>query len=55
MGNKAQAKKELDIYYSSYHGEKKYVFGEGSLESGIVFLGEAPGADEEAPGHPFVG
>ena len=55
MDKKTQAKKELDLYYASYHGEKKYVFGEGSLESGIVFIGEAPGADEEATGHPFVG
>jgi len=29
--------------------------GEGSLESPVVFVGEAPGADEDASGRPFVG
>jgi len=31
------------------------VFGCGSARSGIVFVGEAPGADEDAQGIPFVG
>lgn len=31
------------------------VFGEGSLESGIVSLAEAPGKDEDEQGRPFVG
>lgn len=31
------------------------VFGEGSLDTDIVFVGEAPGADEDAQGLPFVG
>lgn len=31
------------------------VFGEGSAASGIVFCGEAPGADEDRSGRPFVG
>jgi DNA polymerase len=29
--------------------------GVGSAKSGIVFVGEAPGADEDAQGEPFVG
>jgi uracil-DNA glycosylase len=29
--------------------------GEGSTNSGIVFIGEAPGATEDATGRPFVG
>ncbi len=33
----------------------KVVPGIGSAASGIVFVGEAPGADEDARGEPFVG
>lgn len=31
------------------------VFGEGNPQSGIMFVGEAPGADEDRKGQPFVG
>ncbi len=31
------------------------VFGEGNPEADLVFVGEAPGADEDAQGRPFVG
>lgn len=34
---------------------KKVVLGVGSLEAKIMFVGEAPGADEEIRGEPFVG
>ncbi len=34
---------------------KKVVFGVGSLDAEIFFCGEAPGADEEIQGEPFVG
>lgn len=34
---------------------KKVVFGVGSLEAKVFFCGEAPGADEEIQGEPFVG
>ncbi len=34
---------------------KKIVFGIGSLDADIFFCGEAPGADEEIQGEPFVG
>jgi uracil-DNA glycosylase family 4 len=33
----------------------KVVFGEGNPEAKLVFVGEAPGADEDATGRPFVG
>lgn len=31
------------------------VFSDGSSSSGVMFIGEAPGADEDAQGVPFVG
>lgn len=31
------------------------VFGEGNPKSGLVFVGEAPGGDEDIQGRPFVG
>jgi DNA polymerase len=34
---------------------KKVVLGVGSLDAGIFFCGEAPGAEEEMQGEPFVG
>lgn len=34
---------------------KKAVFGVGKLQPRVVFFGEAPGADEDATGIPFVG
>jgi uracil-DNA glycosylase len=33
----------------------KIVFGDGSAKSQLVFVGEGPGADEDAQGLPFVG
>lgn len=36
-------------------GCRGVVFGEGDPDSGIVFLGEAPGAVEDELGRPFVG
>ncbi|MDR2603501.1 MAG: uracil-DNA glycosylase [Puniceicoccales bacterium] len=34
---------------------KKIVFGVGNIDADILFCGEAPGADEEIMGEPFVG
>lgn len=34
---------------------KQVVFGVGSIDAKIFFCGEAPGADEETQGEPFVG
>lgn len=33
----------------------KVVFGDGNLQARLVFVGEAPGADEDEQGLPFVG
>jgi len=33
----------------------KIVFGSGNEQSSLVFVGEGPGADEDAQGFPFVG
>ncbi|MDQ5985272.1 MAG: hypothetical protein CSYNP_00980 [Syntrophus sp. SKADARSKE-3] len=38
------------------HGQRNnIVFGEGNPSASLVFVGEAPGADEDAQGRPFVG
>jgi uracil-DNA glycosylase len=34
---------------------KNVVFGVGSISAELMFVGEAPGADEDAQGEPFVG
>ncbi len=34
---------------------KSFVFGSGNPKAGILFVGEAPGADEDEQGLPFVG
>ena len=34
---------------------KNVVFGEGAADAKLMFIGEAPGADEDAQGRPFVG
>jgi len=34
---------------------KQVVFGVGHLDASVMFIGEAPGADEEEQGEPFVG
>jgi uracil-DNA glycosylase family 4 len=34
---------------------KKVVFGVGNLDASVMFVGEAPGGDEEIQGEPFVG
>jgi uracil-DNA glycosylase len=34
---------------------KNMVFGEGNIKASIMFIGEAPGADEDITGKPFVG
>ncbi|UCH57893.1 MAG: uracil-DNA glycosylase [Candidatus Bathyarchaeota archaeon] len=37
------------------HGRRKAVLGEGTIESPLVFVGEAPGRKEDEIGRPFVG
>jgi len=34
---------------------KNVVFGVGSIDAQLMFVGEAPGADEDAQGEPFIG
>jgi uracil-DNA glycosylase family 4 len=34
---------------------RNIVFGEGNAKAELMFVGEAPGADEDATGRPFVG
>ena len=36
-------------------GRKQIVFGVGNARADIMFVGEAPGADEDQQGEPFVG
>jgi uracil-DNA glycosylase len=36
-------------------GRKQIVFGVGSPQANLMFVGEAPGADEDIQGEPFVG
>jgi uracil-DNA glycosylase family 4 len=36
-------------------GRRNIVFGVGNPDADLVFVGEAPGADEDARGEPFVG
>ena len=38
-----------------HQGRNKIVFGSGNEQSPLVFVGEGPGADEDAQGLPFVG
>lgn len=37
------------------HGRRSIVFGTGNPRAELVFVGEAPGAEEDAQGTPFVG
>jgi uracil-DNA glycosylase len=39
----------------AYAGRRKIVFGDGSPNARLMFIGEGPGADEDAQGLPFVG
>jgi uracil-DNA glycosylase len=38
-----------------HSGRNKLVFGSGNSQAKLVFVGEGPGADEDAQGVPFVG
>ena len=39
----------------AYAGRKTIVFGDGNPNTRLMFVGEGPGADEDASGVPFVG
>lgn len=38
-----------------YKSKKNYVFGQGNAQAKLVFVGEAPGREEDIQGLPFVG
>ncbi len=38
-----------------YAGRTNLVFGDGAADARLLFVGEAPGADEDQQGLPFVG
>ncbi|MDD5528896.1 MAG: uracil-DNA glycosylase [bacterium] len=38
-----------------HKGRNNIVFGEGDSKSRLMFIGEAPGAEEDSTGRPFVG
>jgi DNA polymerase len=60
-----QRRRELEVLRESVAGcsrcaelastRTQTVFGVGALEPELCFVGEAPGADEDAQGEPFVG
>ena len=45
----------LNEEYRSTFNNETIVFGDGSIESKVLLIGEAPGKDEVAQGKPFVG
>lgn len=65
FNEKTTKKQQLEHLYNLFNnctqcplgslGRKNVVFGSGNPESKIVFVGEAPGAQEDAQGKPFVG
>lgn len=58
---KAQSLEELEQFVDNFDGcalkatAKKTVFGDGDKKAKILLVGEAPGADEDREGKPFVG
>ncbi len=46
---------ESSVDVKAVRGESRLVFGNGNPASSVVLVGEAPGADEERQGKPFVG
>ncbi len=51
LENKCRICNKCDLYKTA----KNLVFSDGNPEAKIVFIGEAPGADEDEQGKPFVG
>ena len=53
---KSEKKALLDNAYRDFASPDVIpIFGEGDLDAKIVFIGEAPGGEEEKLGRPFVG
>lgn len=65
MNPKTYKEKLLQELYAPYQnchrcplgslGRTNVVFGEGNADARLMFIGEGPGADEDAQGRPFVG
>ena len=59
--NKRQAMKDIDALVAGctkcrlHSTRTNTVPGEGNLDASLMFVGEGPGADEDAKGRPFVG
>ena len=57
----AQTLAELEVLVREFDGcplkktAKSTCFADGSAESGVMFIGEAPGRDEDHSGTPFIG
>jgi DNA polymerase len=51
LAGRAAECRGCDLYKSAHN----LVFSDGSPSARLVFVGEAPGADEDAQGKPFVG
>ena len=47
--------KKMDREAREIFGERNLVFGDGKINAEIMLIGEAPGAEEEKTGKPFVG
>jgi len=53
-----QLKEEITAFVTNewpHEGWNNVVFGEGDVDADLMFVGEAPGADEDRTGRPFVG
>lgn len=65
MLDRAEKQKKLDALYEPYKkclqcplgnlGRTQVVFGVGNPDARLMIIGEAPGADEDLKGEPFVG
>jgi len=55
LGGLRNAMESDPVFLRHLHTGKKLVFGEGSPDAEVFFCGEAPGAEEEDSGRPFVG
>lgn len=64
MNRKELKQKLLNELYTNHQtsekllvkgGSNRIIFGEGNLDAHIIFVGEAPGAQEDLEGRPFVG
>ncbi|RMF84038.1 MAG: uracil-DNA glycosylase [Nitrospinota bacterium] len=61
LGDRRQAMAELKTRVLSctrcrlHQSRTRVVFGEGNIEAELMFIGEAPGYDEDRQGRPFVG